>query len=329
MPDHTDAIVGAAMQAHQLASVSIGIRRRGAPDLARSYGFGDLENDVAATPHSVYRIGSLTKLFTAAAVMRLVEAGALRLTDTVGSLLPSFPAYGHRITIEQLLTHTSGLKNYTEVPAFVERSRSDLTHQQLAHLVAGEPPDFAPGTAYKYSNSGYYVLGVIIEHVARTTYYEFVERELFARLALADTRYLDDYRLVKRRVHGYDVLNGVTVNSGQLSMFPPFAAGGLGSSAADLLDWGSALVEGRAVSLDSLARMTTPGTLSDGTRTAYGFGLELAEHGGRRKWFHGGTINGFRSTLAIYPDEGAIVAVLCNTGGADVDAIERALAADF
>ncbi|MEP7304379.1 MAG: serine hydrolase domain-containing protein [Acidobacteriota bacterium] len=324
--DRFDAITTTAMESQHLASVSIGVRREGEPDILRSYGVADLENDVPATPRAVYRIGSLTKMFTAAVVMRLVERGALHLNDTLGEVVPDFPTHGHRITVEQLLTHTSGIKNYTELPAFVEQARRDLTHQQMARLVATEPLDFEPGADYKYSNSGYYLLGVIIEIASGSTYYEVVERELCVPLQLRDTCYVDDYRLIKHRVRGYDIWNEMTFNSGQLSMMPPFAAGGLGSSAADLIEWGSALLGHRVVTADSLKRMTTPGRLNDGTPTAYGFGMELAEVAAHRKWFHSGRINGFRSLLALYPDVPAIVAVLCNTGAAEVERLESQLA---
>jgi len=324
--DRLHAIVATAMETQHLASVSIGVRREGEPDILRSYGFADLENDVPATPRAVYRIGSLTKTFTAVAVMRLVERGALHLGDTLGQIVPDFPTHGHRITVEQLLTHTSGIKNYTELPAFVEQARRDLTHQQMARMVAEEPLDFEPGDHYKYSNSGYYLLGIIIEIASGVTYYEFVERELCVPQQLRDTCYLDDYRLIKHRVRGYDIWSEITFNSGQLSMMPPFAAGGLGSSAADLLEWGSALLGHRVVTADSLKRMTTPGRLNDGTPTTYGFGMELPHVAAYRKWFHSGLINGFRSMLALYPDVPATVAVLCNTGAADVERLESQLA---
>src|SRR5262245_30680050 len=165
MIDRMDAIAAEALGTQHLASLSIGVAHRERQDV-RSYGFADLENDIPSTTRSVYRIGSLTKNFTAAAVMRLVERGALSMTDTLDTLVPPFPTHGQHITVEHLLTHTSGIRNYTELPAFAEKSRLDLTHEQLARLGANEPLEFAPGERYHYSNSGYYLLGVIIERVS-------------------------------------------------------------------------------------------------------------------------------------------------------------------
>lgn len=323
MRNALDQLVRDCMTAQGLASVSIGIRRAGMRDVTRSYGFADLENDVRATPHTVYRIGSLTKQFTAAATMRLVERGTLGLDDTLAALIPGCPAHVRHITVEQLLTHTSGIKNYTEIPAFAEKSRLDLTQSQLGELIANEPLEFVPGERYKYSNSGYFLLGVIIEQVSGKPYHQFMQEEVFTPLGLLETYYLDNYRIIKRRAHGYDIFQGYMVNSGYVSMTSPFAAGALGSTVVDLLEWQTALLGGRVIGLESLTRMATPARLADGTRTAYGFGMETSGLDGRPRLSHGGTINGFRSQLAYYPDEGAIVVVLCNNGGADVEQIER------
>ena len=315
------------MAAQGLASVSIGIRRAGMRDVTRSYGFADLENEVPATPHSVYRIGSLTKQFTAAAVLRLVERGALRLEDTLATLLSDCPSHVCQVTVQQLLTHTTGIRNYTEIPEFGEKSRLDLTQAQLGGLIAQQPLEFAPGERYQYSNSGYFLLGVIIERLSAKPYHEFMQDEIFTPLGLTETYYLDNYRIIKRRVHGYDIFQGYMINAGYVSMTSPFAAGALGSTVVDLLAWESALLGGRVISLESVTRMATPGRLADGTRTGYGLGMEVSGlEEGRPRLAHGGTINGFRSQLAYYPNEAAIVAVLCNNGGADVEEIERRVA---
>lgn len=320
--DIVERIAKAASDAQGSASVSIGVRSSGAPDVIRSDGFADLENDVLATPQSVYRIGSLTKQFTAAAIMLLVERGALKLDDGLGRLIPDYPAHGYGITIQHLLTHTSGIRNYTEIPEFAEKSRLDLSHRELATLFASKPLDFQPGERYRYNNSGYYLLGVIIELVSHQPYYEFMQREIFTPLNLQETYYLDDYRIIKRRAHGYDRWQGGMVNAGQLSMTSPFAAGALGSTLTNLLAWETALTTGRLINRESLAAMATPATLNDGSRTTYGYGMMVGHLSGHPKLSHGGTINGFRSQLAFYPADDLIVAVLCNHGGAGVEFVE-------
>jgi len=316
-------IAAIAADAQHGASVSIGVRSGAGPDLVCCRGLADLEHDISATPKSVYRIGSLTKQFTAAAVMLLVERGALPLDAALERLIPEYPPTGHGITVRHLLTHTSGITNYTELPEFAEKMRLDLSHRQLAALFATRPLDFRPGERYAYSNSGYYLLGVIIELVAGVSYPEFMQREFFTPLDLRDTWYLDDYRIVRHRVHGYDTWQGQLVNAGAISMTSPFAAGALGSTVIDLLAWETALTTGRAISRESFQAMTTPATLNDGTRTTYGYGMVIGELDGHPMLSHGGAINGFRSQLSFYPADDLIVAVLCNNGGAPIESIER------
>ena len=321
-----DAVASDASAAQDSISVSIGVRSASGLNVMCSRGHADLENDIPATPHSVYRIGSLTKQFTAAAVMLLVERGALTLDDELRTLIPEYPALGHGITVRHLLTHTSGITNFTELPEFAEKVRLDLSQRQLGALFATKPLEFPPGSRFHYSNSGYFLLGVIIEHLSKLRYDEFLQRELFTPLGLSETYYLDDYRVIPHRVSGYNLWEGHVVNSGQLSMTSPFAAGALGSSLADLLTWESALTTGRLISRASFDAMATPATLSDGSHSTYGLGMVIGHLGGHPMLSHGGTINGFRSQLAFYPADELTVAVLSNNGGADVESLESQVA---
>lgn len=325
MADPIDRIVDAAMRAGGLEGLTLGIAFKGETTV-RAYGRADIENDVRATPHTVYRIGSLTKQFTAAAVLLLAERGALRLDDTLGTLIPEYPPHAHGITVEQLLSHTSGIRNYTEIRSFAERARLDSTQEQVARLFAAEPLDFEPGTRYRYSNSGYYLLGIIIERASGEPYYTFVHERLFAPLGLRQTYYLDDYRIIPHRAQGYDAWDGTPIHAAQISMTVPFSAGALGSTAPDLLDWQEALTTGRLISTDSYARMTTAGRLSDGRSTTYGFGVMIGGMLGHRKLSHAGTISGFRAQLAHYPDDRLTIALLSNNGHTAVEAIESRIA---
>lgn len=321
-----DAAVEAARTAQHVPGISVGVLSRGKVVLAKGYGVAELENDVPATEHTVYRIGSVTKQFTAAAIMTLVEDGRLSLDDDITKFLPTYPTRGHRISIDRLLTHTSGIKGYTEMPAFRDVMRQDLSHQQLIDLFSAAPFEFDPGERYQYNNSAYFLLGVIIEQVSGTSYSEFLAKRVFERAGLLETYYLDESPIVKHRAQGYEYGGGHVVNDEFLSMALPYAAGSLGSTVVDLMTWRQALTSGKVVTPASYARMTTPATLNDGSKTTYGYGLALATMEGHRKVTHGGGINGFRADLAYYPDEDLTVVVLCNSGSAKPDLIGSRIA---
>jgi D-alanyl-D-alanine carboxypeptidase len=321
-----DAIAQGFLSALEIPGMTVGLQASGRAAFVKGYGYANLENDIPAASWTVYRIGSLTKQFTAAAILMLIERGALALTDTLGALLPRYPRRGRAITVEQLLTHTAGIRNFTDLPEFAARARVDLPHEELAHMFVNKPLEFRPGTRYQYSNSNYYLLGLIIEVLTKQPYYEFMEQEVFRPLQLTETTYLDDYRICKHRSDGYERWNGRMINAGQISMIPPFAAGALGSTAPNLLAWQAALVSHRLISEDSFRRMTTSGTLKDGSRTGYGYGVMIGRMEGRQKFVHGGSISGFRSQLAYYPDDGLTVVILCNHGNATPEVIESRLA---
>ena len=229
----------------------------------------NVELDVKASPSTVYRIGSLTKQFTAAAIMRLVETGKISLDDPIEKHLPDYPVGGRRITIRHLLTHTSGIKSYTGLgPKFWDDRRLDYSHEKLIALFKDEPRTFSR-KKYLYNNSGYYLLGVIIEKVTGESYGSHMKKTLFDPLGLSSTMYCDNEPLVKQRAAGYQVVLGVVQNAAPLSMKAPFSAGALCSSVTDLVAWTSALMNGKVVSRASLDQMITPATLNDGKPTTY------------------------------------------------------------
>lgn len=307
---------------------SVAVARDGEVILARGYGLADVELDVAASPATVYRIGSLTKQFTAAAIMRLVEAGELALDDPITDFLPDYPTQGHTVTVRHLLNHTSGIVSYTGLhESRWERDyRMDLSHDELIEIFAGLPYDFEPGAEYRYNNSAYYLLGVIIEAVTGAPFPEYVERELFRPLGLDDTYYCDVRRIIPDRAEGYEYDDDTLVNAPFLSMNVPGAAGALCSTVGDLIDWTRLLHTGGVVSAGSLRQMTTPTPLASGDTAPYGFGLALDELEGHRKIAHGGGIQGFTSYLSHYPDDALTVAVLTNAGSGGPGQVEEILA---
>jgi D-alanyl-D-alanine carboxypeptidase len=195
-----DTVVSAAMKEQSIPGVSIAIAHGGRTLVAKGYGLANVELEVKASPSTVYRIGSLTKQFTAAAVMRLVEAGKMSLDDPIEKYLADYPVGSRRITIRHLLTHTSGIKSYTGLgPKFWDNAALDFSHEKLIALFKDEPPDFQPGEKYLYNNSGYYLLGVILEKVTGETYGSHVKKALFDPLGLTSTVYCDNAPVVKQR----------------------------------------------------------------------------------------------------------------------------------
>ena len=309
-----DAVVEQAMADGPLAGVSIGVRHGGETIVAKGYGYADLENDVRATEHTVYRIVSITKQFTATAIMMLVEDGKLSLDDELTTFLPDYPANDNTVTVRHLLNHTSGIKSYTGLGRmWQEKMTLALSHEELIALFADEPFDFPPGEQYRYNNSGYYLLGVIIEKVTDQSYAEVLRERVWDPLAMLESHYLYNAPIVRHRAEGYKVEAGALLNDDPLSMLQPFSAGALGSSVHDMLTWLQAFHERRVVSDDSYRQMTTPWTLNNGEALGYGFGLAVGDFEDHPVISHGGGINGFTTHSSYYPDDDIAIVVLCNT----------------
>jgi CubicO group peptidase (beta-lactamase class C family) len=325
---YVDSVANAAVAEHRIAGVSVAMVKSGRTILAKGYGFADLENDVPATAETVYRIGSITKQFTSAAIMRLVEQGKVSLDDTLQKFLPNYPTQGNRVTVRHLLNHTSGIKSYTSLgPKWGRVVRLDLAPDSLVALFASEPFDFKPGDQWLYDNSGYFLLGMIIEKVSGKKYGQYLKDEIFTPLGLKSTIYCDQAPLIKHRAQGYTLRADSTfINAEPLSMTQPYAAGSLCSTVNDLAAWTLALSSGKVVTPASYKLMTTPGTLNDGKPLTYGFGLGIGTVGGHRQVSHNGGINGFISELHHYPDDSLVTVVLTNTGALTAVQLERLIA---
>jgi D-alanyl-D-alanine carboxypeptidase len=326
---YVDSVATAAVAEKRTAGVSVAVVKNGRPLVVKGYGFADLENDVPATPETVYRIGSVTKQFTSAAIMRLMEQGKLSLDDTLQKFFPNFPSQGNRVTVRHLLNHTSGIKSYTSLgPKWGRLMRLDLAPDSMVSLFANEPFDFKPGDAWRYNNSGYFLLGMIIEKLSGKPYGQYLQDELFTPLGLKSTVYCDQAPLIKHRAQGYAPRpgGGGFINAEPLSMTHPYAAGSLCSTVNDLVAWTVALSSGKVVSPASYKLMTTPVALNDGKPLTYGFGLGVGAVGGHRQISHNGGINGFISELHLYPDDSVITVVLTNTGALAAVELERLIA---
>jgi CubicO group peptidase (beta-lactamase class C family) len=285
----------------------------------KAYGDANIEHSVILQPDMSFRIGSITKQFTATAIMMLAEQGKLSVTDDIHKYLPGFATHGTSITIENLLTHTSGIKNYTSMPKFVEFARSEMTVPQMLELIQSEPLEFQPGERFAYSNSGYFLLGAIIEQVSGMKYADFMEQHIFAPLQLQHTFYDSNERLLLHRVNGYTRMRNGFDNAQFLGLSKPFAAGALRSSVDDLAQWNAAIVTGKLLKPESWKRMVTPYTLTNGRSTSYGYGWFIRKFRGSLAIEHGGDINGFSGETLRFPAEGIYIAMLVNSDTQDPD----------
>ena len=313
---YADQIFSAAYPADQPGAAVL-VVKDGQTVLRKGYGLANVELGVPVSPDMVFEIGSVTKQFTAAAILLLQERGQLRVEDDITKYLTDYPTHGEKVTVEHLLNHTSGIPSYTGMPEWLPRVREDMTLDTLIALFKDKPFDFKPGAEWRYNNSGYILLGAIIEKVSGKSYEQFVEEELFAKAGMKASRYGHQEEVVPRRATGYSRDASGLRNAKYLSMTQPYAAGSLMSTVDDLVAWGRALSSGAIVGKTSLDRMTSPAKLPSGLSTQYAYGLGIGEHAGRRILQHGGGIFGFVSYLAGAPETGLYVAILSNNDSAE------------
>jgi CubicO group peptidase (beta-lactamase class C family) len=295
------------------------VLRDGKPILRKAYGMADLEQAVRMRPEHVLEIGSITKQFTAMAILQLVEQGKIGLGDEITKFLPDYPTQGKKITIEHLLTHTSGIQDVTEMASFPSTMRQDVTPQEIIDRFKNEPMEFAPGTKWKYDNSGYVLLGAILEKVSGQSYGDYLRKHVFPPAGLTNTAYGDLAAIIPGRVRGYERENGHVVNADYLSMTVPFAAGALVSTVDDLAKWTDAVATGKLVSSSLVQHAWSSARLNDGSATGYGYGWIVGNAFGTRVIQHDGNINGFSSAELWMPDEKVFVAVLTNLGSGGTD----------
>ncbi|MBN2146582.1 MAG: serine hydrolase [Anaerolineales bacterium] len=287
--------------------------------LRKGYGLANLELGVPVEPHMVFRLGSITKQFTAVCILMLLEQGKLSLQDDLTLFLPDYPTQGRKITIEHLLTHTSGIKSYTDMPEWLPLWRKDMSLQELIAIFKDQPLEFEPGERFLYNNSGYILLGAIIEQVSGMPYAEFVQKQIFDRLGMAHSLYDDPVRLVPGRVAGYTSTPDGFANSPYLSMSQPYAAGSLASCVDDLVRWDAAQYTAELMRPETLGLAFQSAKLSDGSPTGYGFGWGISEYEGHLFIEHGGGINGFSCGGVRVPDFQVYVAVLTNLDAPKLD----------
>jgi D-alanyl-D-alanine carboxypeptidase len=305
-----------------LFSGSVLVAHDGQPQFRKSFGLANREWEIPITPDTKFRIGSVTKQFTAAAILQLVERGKLKLDDPISEYYTYAPTPWQKITIRHLLTHTSGIPSYTALPDFPNKiSKVHRTPQEIIQLTQNEPLEFEPGTQFAYDNTGYILLGYVIEKVTGQSYVQYLQENIFGPLGMHDTGYDDSATIIPRRASGYRYSGGHWDNTSYVDMSLPFAAGSLYSTIDDLLIWDQALSGAKVLSIASLQVMFTD------NGHAYGFGWFIRKQFDHHLQTHNGVINGFRATVDRYPDDKLTIIVLSNIETAPVTKIARELAA--
>ena len=277
--------------------------------LDKGYGFANLEWNIPDSPKTKFRLGSITKQFTAASILLLEERGKLKVDDPVKKYMPDAPAAWDKITIFNLLTHTSGIPSFTSFPDYRKLEPFSATPEELVTRFRDKPLDFPPGEKWSYSNSGYVLLGYLMEKISGESYAQFVEDNIFKPLGMMDSGYDSNSTVIENRASGYAPGQNGIVNAGYIDMTIPLSAGGLYSTTEDLLRWEQGLFGGKLLSPASVKKMTTP------FKNDYAFGLGVHSVNGHEEIAHGGGIEGFNTALAYYPDEKLTVVVLGNVNG--------------
>lgn len=320
-PDHAahvamiDEIMMAPVRDGSVAGGSVAVVHRGETVAIRGYGWANLELRVPTPEDAIYETGSVTKQFTSVGLLQMQEQGLVDLDADMSTYLPDFPTQGNRITVRELLDHTSGIRGYTEMeearPYFVRRVPRD----SLLALVAAHPFDFPTGEHEIYNNSAFYLAGMILEGASGMSYEDYVEQRIFAPLGMDRSHYCSETEIHEGKVTGYDAgANGIE-HKGFIVHNVPFAAGSLCSSAGDLATWLGALHGGEVLTDESYAELIEPGDLNDGTKLRYALGIAVSDILGHRAIHHGGGINGFLTESLYLPDEDLAIAVLVNTAG--------------
>ena len=315
-----DEYMSAAVSVNRFSGAVL-LARDGQPIVSRGYGMANLEHGAPNTPQTVFRVGSVTKQFTGMAVVLLQERGKLSVNDPICKYLTDCPPAWQPITIKNLLTHTAGIPNYTEFPDFMKTAAADTTAAELISRFRDKPLQFALGEKYAYSNSGYYLLGTIIERASGKAYADFLQENIFAPLGMKDTGYDNPVRIIKHRAAGYARTSDGFINAAPISMSTAYAAGALYSTVGDLLLWDQALYTEKLVSRKSLDEAFTP------FKSNYGYGWSIGKRYDRQVIAHGGGIFGFSAYIARYPADRVTVVVLSNVEGAPSGEIANSLSA--
>lgn len=312
-----DEYVAGEMHAEKIPGLALAVVRDGAIVKAQGYGLANVELNVPVKPETLFESGSVGKQFTATAVMMLVEEGKIALDDKITKYFPDAPAAWREITVRNLLSHTSGIPDYTGEDTsgneHVLNFRQDYTEDQLVKMAEGLKPIFKPGEKWSYSNTGYVLLGVLIHRVTGEFYGDFLQQRIFKPLGMTSTRIISEADIIPNRSSGYRLVNGELKNQEWVSpSLNTTADGSLYTSVLDMSKWDASLYTEKLLKKSSLDEMWTPMRLNDGQNAEYGFGWFLHSANGHRLIEHAGSWQGFTTQISRYVDDKLTIIVLTN-----------------
>lgn len=321
--DQVDDFLQSEMAARHIPGAALVVIRAGKTIKSGAYGWANLELKVLVKAQTVFEIGSVTKQFTAAGILLLAQDGKLSVEDRISRHLKGTPESWRDITVHHLLTHTSGIKSYTGLDGF--ELRRHLTQAQFIQALAALPLEFKPGEVWKYSNSGYNLLGYIIENISGINYWDFMNRRVFQPLGMTCTTNRLPALIIPNRAAGYEQTNHVLINRDD-DLTDVFSAGAMGSTVLDLVKWNAALDGEMLLNARSKEQMWTPAKLNNGASTKYGFGWSIDSYEGRLNIGHGGSTSGFSASIQRFPNDKLVVILLTNTDEQIASTLARRIA---
>ncbi len=318
MGDAVDKYMQQMLEQQHIPGMSLAVVRENQPVFARGYGLAQVELDVPATENTIYEIASITKPFTATAVMQLVEQDKLTLADRISTHLPDLPSAWSDVTVQHILMHQSGIHSYTNTPDYWKSTRLDISREEILSLVADLPLDFVPGERVAYDNTGYYLLGMLIEAISGQSYGDYLTEHIFTPLNMTATRINDPYTIVANRAGGYTYQDDRLQNKEYYSPSGTYSAGVLLSSVVDLAKWAASFYTNTLLSEASRTLMWTPHPSKAQNEREFhytmGLGWFLVDLKGRLMIGHNGGIVGFTTSFSHFPDEKLSIILLCNRG---------------
>ena len=315
--DDVDSYIATQLREQHIPGLALAVIRDGRPVKSQGYGLANIELNVSVKPETVFQLGSIGKQFTATAILLLAEDGRLSLDDKIAKYFPTAPRSWKDITIRQLLNHTSGLADYTDDkyvrPGGLIPLHAELTDEEIFRRFTTLPFDFKPGQKWKYSNTGYAILGFLIHKASGQSYGDFLDARVFKPLGMTATRVISESNIIPNRSAGYLLVkNEINNQTWVAPHWNTLADGALYSTAADMAKWDAALSAGAILKPTSYAQMWTPAPLNNSKTYPYGFAWDIAEINGHRLLEHGGAWQGFTAHYARYPDDHLSVIVLTN-----------------
>jgi CubicO group peptidase (beta-lactamase class C family) len=278
------------------------IAKNGKPIYQKAVGKANLELNVDLSPENVFQLGSMTKQFTAVAVLMLEEQGKLNVKDPISKYIPDYPS-GDKISIHHLLTHTSGIKDFTKMKSISTIAQKDMTPKMMVDFFKNERVDFLPGEKFEYNNSGYVLLGYLIELISGEPYQDFIQKHIFDKAGMTRSSYASDRQVIKNRAYGYHKKEYGYVNKTVISFTVPFSSGSLMSTTADMLKWQSALNQNSLLNAEETKKAFSKYQLNNGEPFTYGYGWHIKEINGIPSREHGGSIFGFKTMGVYIPSE--------------------------